>query len=169
MERFHNPLSALLGIPIMLVIGVALWWVGGYLRADTERRIATMMPTTGTIVALNARASSTSNGSSTLFYPVVEFRTASGETVRFESNTGSNPSPYQVGAQVDVLYDPKAPQSAFINSWWELWLPATIFQGFGGFFILLAVLAIFDLVLKALQIGGLLALLGAILWRRRGA
>ncbi|WP_322511709.1 DUF3592 domain-containing protein, partial [Chloroflexus sp.] len=62
MERFHNPLSALLGIPITLVIGVALWWVGGYLRADTERRIATMMPTTGTIVALNARASSTSNG-----------------------------------------------------------------------------------------------------------
>ncbi|WP_448541587.1 DUF3592 domain-containing protein, partial [Roseiflexus sp.] len=100
------------------------------------------------------------------FYPVVEFRTADGESVRFEGSTGSNPSAYRVGDTVNVRYDPQTPQSALIDSW-ELWLPSGIVIGVGGFFALMGILALLNALAVLLKWGGLLGLLGIILLRRR--
>lgn len=162
--RAANPCGMIFGLPIMFIIGFAFLWIGGSWHADTQRRIATMVPATGTIVALDARTSRTSDRNGLVYYPVVEFRTSKAETIRFQGEIGSNPSPYKVGDQVKVLYDPQAPQSAVIDSW-EIWLPSTVLLGFGGIFVLIGVLS----VLSLLKLGGLLALLGAILWGRRGS
>ena len=96
----------------------------------------------------------------------MEFRTADGESVRFEGSTGSNPSSYRVGDTVRVRYDPQTPQSALIDSW-ELWLPSGIVIGVGGFFALMGILALLNALAVLLKWGGLLGLLGIILLRRR--
>ena len=57
-----------------------------------------------------------------LYYPVVEFKTASGQTASFQSSVGSSPAGYSVGQQVKVLYDPRNPQEAEIDDLSSQWL-----------------------------------------------
>lgn len=165
-QRGCNPLGAIIGLPVMLIAGMFFFGFGWQIRTDLERQMATMIPVQGMVVDVVSRVANTNSGNRTFYYPVVEFRTATGELIRFESTLGGNPPAFQTGEQVEVLYDPQAPQSALINTW-ENWLPVYIFLGAGGVMIGLGGLMIFDLVLKLLKLGGLLGLIGAILWRRR--
>jgi hypothetical protein len=117
----------------VLVIGLGILFLGWQWRTFTQNQIATMLPAEGRVVDVVSRTKTSGGERKTYFYPVVEFRTADGERVRFESSTGSNPSSYRVGDTVRVRYDPQTPQSALIDSW-ELWLPSGIVIGVGGFF-----------------------------------
>jgi len=48
-------------------------------------------------------------------YPLVEFKTAAGATIRFRSSHGSySPGAYEIGARVSVYYDARDPQKAGI-------------------------------------------------------
>lgn len=165
-QRGCNPLGTIIGLPVMLIAGMFFFGFGWQIRTDLERQMATMIPVQGMVVDVVSRVANTNSGNRTFYYPVVEFRTATGELIRFESTLGGNPPAFQTGEQVEVLYDPQAPQSALINTW-ENWLPVYIFLGAGGVMIGLGGLMTFDLVLKLLKLGGLLGLIGAILWRRR--
>ena len=60
-------------------------------------------------------------------YPLVEFHTADGQTIRFEARTGTPWAQQKAARPVEVLYDPHNPQHAIVNSFIELWLPALIF------------------------------------------
>jgi hypothetical protein len=97
---------------------------------------------------------------------IVEFRTAEGQTIRFQGSTGSNPPTYRVGEKLQVRYDPQSPESAVIDSW-DLWLPSTILIGAGGFFVLIGFLFVLNALAALLQLGGLLGLLGLILLRQK--
>ena len=57
-----------------------------------------------------------------------------GESVKFTSKFGSRPAPYDIGDGVDVLYDPKDPRDARIDSFRGLWLGAAIAGSLGLFF-----------------------------------
>jgi hypothetical protein len=150
----------------MLVLGFGALFLGLYVRTLTQNEIAAMLPAEGRVVDIVSRTTTSGGERKTYFYPVVEFRTAGGESVRFEGSTGSNPSSYRVGDMVRVLYDPQTPQSALIDSW-DLWLPSGIFIGVGGFFALMGILALLDALAVLLKWGGLLGLLGIILLRRK--
>ncbi len=156
-------LSGLWGGPIAIVIGVSILFLGWEWRAHTQEMVAAMLPAEGRVVQVVPRADSEGK---TLFYPIVEFRTAEGRTIRFQGSTGSNPPSYRTGAQVKVRYDPQSPESAVIDSW-ELWLPSSIFLGVGGFFALMGFLILLNALLSLLQLGGLIGLLGILLLRRR--
>lgn len=53
------------------------------------------------------------------YHPVVRFTDpASGRAVTFDSGFRLYPSPYDVGDEVTVAYDPAAPQHAEIDSFW---------------------------------------------------
>lgn len=59
-------------------------------------------------------------------WPIVAFRTASGEQIEFQGNVSSR-SPYPVGTRLDVLYDKQHPSNARIASVTDLWgLPLCI-------------------------------------------
>lgn len=131
--RSANRIGGLLSGPIVLVIGLGILFLGWQWRTFTQNQIATMLLAEGKVVEVVSRTKTSSGERKTYFYPVVEFRTADGESVRFESSTGSNPSAYRVGDAVKVRYDLQTPQSAVIDSW-ELWLPSSIVIGVGGFF-----------------------------------
>ncbi len=164
--RSTNRIRGLWGGPIMLVIGLGILFLGLQWRTFTQNQIAAMLTSEGRVVDVVSRTKTSGGERKTYFYPVVEFRTADGESVRFESSTGSNPSSYRVGDTVRVRYDPQTPQSALIDSW-ELWLPSGIVIGVGGFFALMGILALLNALAVLLKWGGLLGLLGIILLRRR--
>ena len=51
-----------------------------------------------------------------LHFPVVEFITESGQSLRFKSSMGTNRPEYKAGDQVPVLYDKENPENAEIHS-----------------------------------------------------
>jgi hypothetical protein len=70
-------------------------------------------------------------------HPVVEYRTASGETIRFRALADRKRGNISKGQRVAVLYDPRAPEAASIDSFEQLWLIPLLFSSMalpvGGF------------------------------------
>ncbi len=130
--RSTNRIGGLLGGPIMLVIGLGILFLGLQWRTFTQNQIAAMLTSEGRVVEVISRTKTSGGERKTYFYPVVEFRTADGESVRFEGSTGSNPSSYRVGDTVRVRYDPQTPQSAVIDSWRDVLMPLIIMIAIGG-------------------------------------
>lgn len=91
------------------IIGAVVIFAGWLWQHSTRERLSTMISGTGTVVELLKvqRPGETAN-----FYPIVEFRTQTGEFIRFERSTGVSENTYRVGQQVDILYDPQFPQDA---------------------------------------------------------
>lgn len=161
--RSISRLYGLLGGPIMLVIGLGVLFLGLQWCASTQNKIAAMIPAEGRIVDVVSRTSTSNGKRKTYFYPVVEFRTVDGESIRFKSSRSL--AAYRVGDTVKVLYDPQTPQSALIDSW-EVWIPLGFLIGIGGIFALMGALALRDALAVLLKWGGLLGLLGIILLQR---
>jgi hypothetical protein len=167
--RILSPITRLRGFwvgPIGIVIGLGLLSLGWQWRAHTQDMVAAMLPVEGRVVQMIPLVN---DEGKTHFYPIVEFRTAEGRTIRFQGSAGSNPPAHRVGDQVQVRYDSQSPESAVIDSW-ELWLPSSILIGVGGFFALMGILLILNALAALLQLGGLLrllGLLGVLLLRRK--
>jgi len=75
--------------------------------------------TTGIVTRLEE--SSDGDGGCCVYSPVIEFD-AGGQRYSFEGGNASDPPAYDVGEQVQVLYDPADPETAQINKWTERWL-----------------------------------------------
>lgn len=73
---------------------------------------------------------------STVYYPIVEFQTKDGRSVRFESGTGSNPPLYKKGEAVPVRHDVNDPAKAEIHSFFTMWGGSLIAFGLGAAFFL---------------------------------
>jgi hypothetical protein len=110
----------LLGSLIALLIagGCLLGCVISILR-QTQRRKGSVQ-TTGIVVGLEKRIFNAESAG--VYCPTVEFKTESGETVRFESSFGTMPASNKVGDVVKLFYDPNAPGSAEIDSSISKWL-----------------------------------------------
>jgi hypothetical protein len=57
-----------------------------------------------------------------LYYPLIQFKIPSGQTISFQSSVGSSRAGYSVGQQVKVLYDTRNPQEAEIDALTSNWL-----------------------------------------------
>ncbi|MGQ9481203.1 DUF3592 domain-containing protein [Chloroflexus sp.] len=134
-------MTALISISGLLIVGLGLLILGWQSFTNTAQRMKNTVATQRTVVEIKPRLVNTNSGQRTFFYPIVEFRTATGETIQFESEAGDNPSAYQIDDRVEVMYNPEQPQTAFINSW-ELWLPSTLFLGTGGLLLIVSGIAI---------------------------
>ncbi len=69
-----------------------------------------------------------------MFAPVVEFETERGEKVEFVSSYMSTNPSEKVGDTVDLLYNPRAPQSASINTFLSLWFTPMLVGSLGAIF-----------------------------------
>ena len=99
-------------IPILLVSGVGLVVLSGYLQRSTSAFLARAVHAQGVVVDLAANRSSGNNGYT--YAPVVEFE-VEGRTYKFKDSVSSNPSWYRRGDLVSVLYDPDRPSNARID------------------------------------------------------
>jgi hypothetical protein len=104
--RSFKRISGLWSGAIAIVIGLGPLFLGWQWRAHTQDMIAAMLPAEGQIVQVIPLANSKGKA---LFYPIVEFCTAEGQTIRFQGSTGSNPPAHRVGDKVQVRYDPQSP------------------------------------------------------------
>lgn len=102
----------------LFLAGFCLWGAyAGYISWKLEQEGVT---TTGTVIRLEE--SSSSDGSCCVYSPVIEFTANNDRNYSFESGNASYPPAYDVGEQVNVLYDPSDPDTAQINKWTERWL-----------------------------------------------
>ena len=73
------------------------------------------------------------------YVPVVEFQTRDEQMVRFTDGIGTYPAEYEVGSQVNVLYDPQDVQNARVSSWKRLWFGPTLKPSIGVLPILIGI------------------------------
>lgn len=101
----------------LLFAGFCLWGVyAGSISWKLENEGVTA---TGIVVRLDE--SDDSEGGCCVYSPVIEFD-AGGQTYSFDGGNASYPPAYEVGEQVEVIFDPTAPDTAQINKWSERWL-----------------------------------------------
>ena len=67
------------------------------------------------------------------YRPVIEFKPTKGRLVRFQGMLASSPPRFQVGDKIDILYNPDAPQEAYIHRFLDIWFPVMMFIFFGFF------------------------------------
>ena len=74
---------------------------------------------------------------STTYSPVILFTTKEGNEIKFTSSISSSPPSYNEGERVEVLYDPKNPKEASINSFASLWIGPLVLGVLGIVFFLI--------------------------------
>ena len=127
-------MGALLLVGLLFVlIGLGVL-IGGVVAAvkqarESGRRVAA----TGRVVDLVSRVMNA--GSAGVYCPVVEFNTANGGAVRFESAFGTMPASHQVGQTVKIRFDPADPQKAEVDSATSRWLVPGCMIGMGVGFL----------------------------------
>ncbi|WP_177226002.1 DUF3592 domain-containing protein, partial [Arsenicibacter rosenii] len=65
-------------------------------------------------------ANERSSGKSSVYYPIVEFKTLSGQTYRCKGQSGTLPAEYEVNDSVTVHFDPDKPTNTFIGTFFSL-------------------------------------------------
>ncbi len=105
-------MGAALAAPVLLLAALAI---------ALRRRARIARSAVADAVVIAAERSQTASG--VLFFPVVEFRTADGRTVRFTSKRGSaNEKEYFASRRLQVLYERDAPENAIVRDFRSLWL-----------------------------------------------
>ena len=144
-------MGALLLVGILFVlIGLSVL-IGGVVAAVKQsRKAARSTAATGTVVDLVKRVFNP--GSAGVYCPVVQFTTALGQPVRFESEFGTMPASHRVGQSVAVRYDAADPQKAEVDSATSRWLVPGCMIGMGiGFLVMGVVFLVIGIAVLAGQ------------------
>jgi hypothetical protein len=115
------------------LVGAAMLIGAAWMVHSTREFLAGAQRTEGTVVAL---VPSRGSSGSTLYSPVVTFRSADGRDIEVRSRVASNPPAHDEGETVSVLYRPAAPGDAQVESFFSLWGGASIVGGIGSAFFL---------------------------------
>ena len=110
----------LLGSAISCLIAVGCLLAGVSALITQRRKRAASASAFGVVVELQKQVFNPGSGG--VYCPTIEFSTPSGEVVRFASSFGTMPASHKVGQSVKVLYDPKEPHTAEIESGLSNWL-----------------------------------------------
>ena len=110
----------LLGSTISCLIAIGCLWAGVSALVTQRRTRAASASAVGVVVELQKQVANPGSGG--VYCPTIEFSTPSGEIVRFDSSYGTMPASHKVGQAVKVLYDPKEPHTAEIDSGLSNWL-----------------------------------------------
>ena len=103
---------------LFFMIGVVVLISGAVSVFKVRSRIASSLSADGLVTAFATEM----GRSGYLYYPLVEFKIPSGQTISFQSAVGKSRPGYSVGQQVKVLYDARNPQQAEIDDSSSLWL-----------------------------------------------
>jgi hypothetical protein len=138
------------GISILLLLPVIFGGVGAVFTVygiaslrNTRKFLAGAQPATGTVTDVREETrrshGSGSRGSRTYRFqcPVVRFRTQDGREIEdLKLEPPGSWSRYEIGQEIDLLYDPLRPEEARIKSSAGLWLLPIIFTAIGSVFVL---------------------------------
>ena len=129
-------MGALLLVGVLFaLIGIAVLISGAVAAVKQVRKSGRGVKANGTVVELVKRVFNP--GSAGVYCPVVDFSTATGQLVRFESDFGTMPASHQVGQPVAVRYDPTDPQKAEVDSATANWFVPGCTIAMGLMFLLM--------------------------------
>lgn len=148
--------KSLILLGFVAVLGVGLLVGGIFSFVQKQAFLKTAQKTTGLVTDLiqsytgapgpasnsNGNYVSASRNKNLVYYPEVSFTTADGQTIKFQSSTGSNPPAYRRGEKVTILYDPRNPYDASIGSFFQLWFGTIILLGLGVVFTFVGILGL---------------------------
>ena len=115
----------------LLLIGSTLTW----LRA--HRKYSTWEPAKGKVVEVVSHSISPSNFH---YYPVIEFQTKIGETIRFESELGFYPAKHRQGQDVSIWYDGHNPKNVILDFNAAKWTVSLTLGIFGAIILIIGVI-----------------------------
>ena len=117
----------------LIIFVIGLGW--GYKRLELYTH---GIQTRGTVVEIVVSTSSGSTGgSSTFYYPVVQFNTPDEKTYKFRGSTGNSAQDYFKDQSVELIYNPTNPSDAQITEFSQFWLSPLAITLFGFIFLVL--------------------------------
>ena len=156
---FSNPFAGLIVGPFLVVFGAILLIVGWVWYGKTAEWAAAGGTAMGTVVEMKQYEKTTDNGTSIMYQPVIEFKTETGEVITYTDPTSTSSPRYQIGDQVEILYDRNFPTNARENTFLSLHLPDAIVMGMGGFFLLMGLIGGIRSLVLVIAAGGIAAYL----------
>ncbi|HAU28772.1 MAG TPA: hypothetical protein DCW68_01495 [Rhodospirillaceae bacterium] len=130
-----------------LLAGIISLSSAAYLAQQVSNFLASAQKARGIVVRQETGNTSTSDDKqepdkTTLYAPVVRFLDEAGTYHEFTSQVGSNPPRWPNGSGVEILYDPKNPETASISMPLVLWTKPLILAAIGSIMLLGAILNI---------------------------
>lgn len=110
-------------------VGAALSIVAVILMFRTRGFTQRAQTATGTVTEMVYSRSSEGGGG---YAPRYQFTTAHGQLIEKKDNLSTNPPRFQVGQQIEVLYEPDRPQKARINKGLNLYFVPALLGGLGA-------------------------------------
>ena len=156
---FSNPFAGLIVGPFMVILGAILLFVGWGWYSKTVAWAEAGGTAVGTVVEMKQHQSTSDSGSNTMYQPVIEFKTETGEVITYTDPTSTSSPRHQIGDQVEILYDRNFPNDARENNFLSLHLPDAIVMGMGGFFLLMGLIGGIRSLVLVLAAGGIAAYL----------
>ena len=132
------------------LVGGLLGLIGVFLFIRTRIFIGKAQEAKGTVIQMVYSRTSSSSGSGGGYVPVYQFRTLDGQNIVIQDSLSSNPPRFQVGQEIDVLYESGNPQKARINKWMNLYFVPVLLGGMGLIFGVVGIAIVFPQVLKML-------------------
>ncbi len=129
--RKHD-LRVLLWSPVNFLIAIGLLVWSAYVWQDTKDFLAVAVQERGEVVRLESERDS--DGDVT-YRSIVSYITQEGEKIEFRDKVSSNPPSHERGDIVEVLYDPTAPEKAWIDRGVWNWTVPGALAGVGFLFI----------------------------------
>jgi len=105
---------------VLVVLGIRSY---GESRAFADRAESA----SGTVIGFETSESSTDGLREDLHFAIVRYTTADGNEIRFQGPSVDGLAKLDRGETVRVLYDPRDPQAARVDSFMGLWFGATMF------------------------------------------
>ena len=156
---FSNPFAGLIVGPFMVVFGAILLIVGWGWYSKAAEWAAAGGTAMGTVVEMKQHQSTSDSGSNILYQPVIEFRTDTGEVIRYTDPTSTSSPRHQIGDQVEIVYDRNFPANARENNFLSLHFPDAIVMSMGGFFLLMGLIGGIRSLVLVFAAGGIAAYL----------
>ncbi len=119
-------------LPVVLVLAVGFLSGGWYLGKDMSVFLETSVSVPGEVISIESVHNNSGEGSRYTYYPVVAFTDFNGQPYRFRDSVGSNPSFWDIGDRLTVLYTPDRPETtARINRGIFNWIIPMALGGVG--------------------------------------
>lgn len=123
----------------LILASVATFLLAGYFFIEGWRFTRDSIQTEGKIIAFVSKPSQNNiNRAEILHYPVINFKTKTGDAVTVNGQVGFYLHKYKIGDMVPVLYHPHDPRHAIVGNQFAIWLRFALVVIAAIFFMVLA-------------------------------
>jgi len=120
---------------VFILVGGLLVLIGVFLFIRTRISIGKAQKAKGKVIQLVYIPGENGGG----YAPMYQFRTVDGKSIEVLDELSTNPPQFQVGQEIDVLYDSRNPEKARINKWLYLYF---VPLGVGGMGLIIVVMTL---------------------------